>query len=47
MSALGSPPYSLLHDRWQVVAEPHLITLMLSGTLCPCGWVNESITHTP
>jgi hypothetical protein len=47
MSAPDSPPHSLLQDRWQVAAEPHLITHMLSGTPRPCDWDNESISYIP
>lgn len=47
MSDPGSPPFSPLGDRWQVMAEPHLIALMLSRTPRPCGWKNESISHIP
>lgn len=38
MSNPGLLPFSLLRDRWQVVEELHLITLMLFGTPRPCGW---------
>lgn len=47
MSDSGSPPFSMLQDRWQVVAEAHLITLMLSETPHLHGSENEYITHSP